>query len=156
MWRRLVQIAVPAIALGAVAAHAQSSGGDPATPAARTAAASSLRLPSVDRCLRRGFIRVGLVPPAGASFASVSVRVGEEEVLQLAGLSGPGRVVVHLPRGTSRVHVSGSTTTGRFLAAGQTYRRCARPKPAAAPPKPKPKPRPAPTQVPVVQGGGED
>jgi hypothetical protein len=153
MWRRLIHIAVPVIAVGAVAAHANSGGG--AGPTA-TGASSSLRLPSHDSCLKRDFIRVGLVPPAGTSLASLSVRVGETEVLQLAGLTGPGRVVVSLPRGTSRVHVSGSTSNGRFLNVAQTYHRCVKPKPATAPPKPRPRPRPAPTEGAVIQGGGED
>jgi hypothetical protein len=165
MWRRLLSLVLPVLVVSAVGASA-ASGPDRVTrtqhslPGPAVTASSSLRLPDLKRCVRRTFIRVGLVPPPDVTFASLSVRVGADEILQLASLGGPGSVVVSLPAGKSRVRVSGTTSDGQFLAAAKTYARCRRRAPVKTPvatptpPKPKPKPRPVPT--PNVQGGGED
>jgi len=151
MWRR-ISLLVFVLVLTAVGAHAASSGGGSAPTA--VSASSSLRLPSLHRCVVRSFVRVGLVPPPGDSFAALSVRVGSREVVQLASLSGPGMVSVALrARGTSHVRITATTTRGDFLAVSQTYRRCSaagRAEPVATP-KPKPKPH-----LPTVVGGGVD
>jgi hypothetical protein len=154
MSARLALSALAAVAASAVVASAATG---PAEPPAK-----ALRLPSFDRCLRSSEIHATLVPPAGTTFASVSVRVGRRDVLQLSGLSGPAVVAVRLPRRTGTVRVTATTADGQFLTAERTYRRCRprafvpkSPSPAATPPARPPAPaRPAPAQPPASGGGG--
>ena len=94
-------------------------------------------------------MRVTFVPPDATVFSSLSVRIGEDEVLQLATLSGPGSVKVTLPYGRSRIRVSATTDDGRFLRSGRTYKRCV-PKPDKAPAA-----TPTPVSTPITGGGDQ-
>jgi hypothetical protein len=153
MSARLALSAIAAVAASAVVASAATGPGESPTKA--------LRLPTLDRCIRGSDVHATLVPPEGTTFASVSVRVGRRDVLQLSGLSGPGIVAVRLPRRGGTVHVTASTADGRFLTAERTYRRCrprpSRPQATPAPPQP-PRPVPVPLpdrpQAPAPSGGG--
>ena len=141
MWRRAAVLGVLAVAGAAQLAF----GGD-------AAPTGTIRLPALSRCVHHGSVRVTLAPALGASFSSVSVRVGASEVLQLASLGGPASVRVTLPRRPARVRVTATTSDGQFVEAGRSYRRCTarRSRPAATPtPVPTPRPRP-------LQGGSTD
>src|SRR5438046_3060926 len=111
MRRRLKPIALIALAVVGVAANAVAGGSPRAAqyklPEPAVTASSTLRLPSLHRCIKGSSVRVTLVPPAGVTFASLSVRVGADEILQLAGLTGPGSVKVTLPLRRVRVQASG-------------------------------------------------
>lgn len=116
-------------------------------------AAEAFRLPSV-KCARAGRVRVSFAPPAGVTFAVLSVQAGGEQALQLASLSGPGTVTVRLPDSRARVRINATTTDGQYLDAERTYRRCVTPRRLRSKPSPKPKPKPRP--VIIEEGGGED
>lgn len=135
-----------------VASSATIAGAGDAGPTA-TSASRALRLPDLDRCVVRSAIRVGVNPPAGTDFASLSVRVGDREVLQLADLAGPGSVLVPLRRDGrwARVRATATTSDGEFLSAHRRYRRC-RAGEYTAPDPPKPRPE---RESPGGAGGGE-
>jgi hypothetical protein len=134
-WRSLVLTAGLAVAAGPPSAGPRAH-------------ASAIRLPVVDGCVHRS-VRVTFVPPGETQFSSLSVRLGDDEVLQLAALSGPGSIKVALPYGRSRIAVSATTDDGRFLRSGRTYRRCA-PKPAKGPSS-----SPTATPTPITGGGDQ-
>lgn len=114
-------------------------------PAATAAAKQLVRLPSSAHCRAIGSARIVFSPPAGVSFAAISVRVGASEVLQVAGLTGAGSLIVKVPRPGVRVSVTGSTSSGTFFSARRAYKRC-EPKPA--------RPKPVSTPQPTPQSGG--
>jgi hypothetical protein len=148
MWRRLGLPVVVGLAVTAGLAAADSGSGP--APAAHASARAAVHLPDVSHCIRRN-VRVTVAPATGATFTSLSVRVADDEVLQLSGLAGPGSVKVTLPSGRSRVAVSGTTSDGRFVRTSRRYKRCV-PRPVATPEPASP----APTSTPVVVGGGDD
>jgi hypothetical protein len=141
MWRRNVCVGLAALAGGGIAAQL-AFGGD--------GTASAIRMPALSRCVVHGLVRVTFAPAPGTTFSSLSVRVGADEVLQLASLAGPGSVRVTLPAGRSRVEASGTTSSGQYVQFGRSYRRCA----AGQAPKPPKVARPLPT--PYGAGGGTD
>src|SRR3712207_6697020 len=106
------------------------------------AATSVIRMPSDAQCLKGSTVRLVFSPPDGQTIASLSVRVGNSEALQLAQLSGAGSMVVKVPRPGVRVNATGSTSGGRFLTVRRAYERCV------------PNGRPAPTATPEPLGGG--
>src|SRR3954467_9000325 len=109
--RHRLPIVLLAMLCATLAGQALAPGASRTT--ARTAAKDPIRLPDGAKCLKRSSIRIVFRPPAGASFAAISVRVGASEVLQVAGLTGAGTMVIPVPRdGGARVSVTGSTTTG--------------------------------------------
>jgi hypothetical protein len=109
---------------------------------AGSAASKVVRLPSDDQCVKGSTVRLVFSPPAPATIASLSVRVGASEALQLAGLSGAGSLIVKVPRPGVRVSLSGSTSAGSFFSARRSYERCVA------------GPTPAPTPEPPATGGG--
>lgn len=150
---------VVAAAVGASAWVASAS--DPGAQSAKrgepaVTAAQAIQLPSASSCAREGRVRISFAPPAGVTFAVLTVRAGGEDALQLAGLTGPGTLTVRLPDARARIRVSATTSGGQFLDADRTYQRCATRKPTrqrlSAPPKARPKPKP----VVLEEGGGED
>ena len=148
MWRRTLVLPLVALAGGGMAAQLAFGGATDRT--------SALRLPALHRCVQHGVVRVTFAPGDGVALTSLSVRVGADEVLQLADLGGPGSVRVTLPAGRSRVRASATTSDGDFVQAGHTYRRCGGGTPTPAAPKPKPKPKPKPNPTPYANGGGTD
>jgi hypothetical protein len=151
MWRRLVVPVVVSLAVTGALASADDSPPE-RRPAAH--AARAIELTQSDDCVRRS-VRLNLNPPAGVMFASLSVRVRDDERLQLADLGGPGSIKLLLPSGKSRVSVSAATSAGDFLRTSRMYRRCTaadlRPDPQKTPEPGSPSPTPGP-----VTGGGED
>jgi hypothetical protein len=145
---RLVLLVVVALAGSTMIAHA--TGGE----SAKSAAAKAFRLPVLNRCVQGSSVTVSFVPPENAAFAALTVRSGGREVLQLTGVTGPGRVRVALTRGTSRVTVSGTTDGGLFLEGGQTYRRCSARTPAVTTPPVKAPARRTPERFIPETGGG--
>jgi hypothetical protein len=143
----LGRVGIPVVVSLAVMAGLAIADGPPRHHARAHAAA--LRLPAASGCVHRS-VRVTVVPPDGHVFTSLSVRDGDDEVLQLASLAGPGSVKVTLPDGRSRIRVSATTDDGRFLRTGRTYRRCA-PRPA----HPTPAASPTPTPTPLTGGGDQ-
>jgi hypothetical protein len=105
----------------------------------------TVRLPSAAGCLKHTAVRLVFSPPADEAIASLSVRVGASEVLQLANLTGAGSLVVRVPRPGTRLSVTGSTTSGRFFTVRRNYDRWARKAPSAPA---------APAPTPVGGGGG--
>jgi hypothetical protein len=150
MWRRLGLPVVVGLAVTAGLAAADS-GSRPA-PVAQSSARAAVHLPKVSHCIRRN-VRLTVLPPAGTSFTSLSVRVADDEIMQLSGLSGPGSVKVTLPSGRSRVAASGTTSDGRFVRSSRVYHRCV---PHPKPPNPAPTSAPTAAPTPVVVGGGDD
>jgi hypothetical protein len=142
----LRRVGVPVIVSLAVTAGLAVADGPPSSPKAR---ASALRLPVPSGCVQRS-VRVTFVPPESTIFSSLVVRNGDDEVLQLATLAGPGSVKVTLPYGRSRIRVSATTDDGRFLRTSRVYHRCV-PKPA----KPEPASTPTPTPTSVTGGGDQ-
>ena len=88
MWRRLGLPVVVGLAVTAGLAAADS-GSRPA-PVAQSSARAAVHLPKVSHCIRRN-VRLTVLPPAGTSFTSLSVRVGDDEIMQLSGLSARAR-----------------------------------------------------------------
>jgi hypothetical protein len=142
----LRRLGVPVIVALAATAGLALADGSPSSPKARAAA---LRLPIPSGCVQRS-VRVTFVPPQSTVFSSLVVRNGDDEVLQLATLAGPGSVKVTLPYGRSRIRVSATTDDGRFLRTSRAYRRCV-PKPAS----PAPESTPTPTPTPITGGGDQ-
>src|SRR3954468_10206026 len=100
--RRRLPVVVVAAVCATLAGQALAPG------ASRSSATSVIRLPSAARCLKGSAVRLVFAPPAGGAIASLSVRVGSSEVLQLANLTGIGSLVVRVPRPGVRVSVTGS------------------------------------------------
>jgi hypothetical protein len=111
---------------------------------ARGSASEVVRLPTAAQCLRGSTVRLIFSPRAGQTIASLSVRVGASEALQLAGLSGTGSLVIRVPNPGVRVSVTGSTSGGAFINKRRAYERCV----------PGVKPTPEPTAAPPSGGGG--
>ncbi|MEA2292516.1 MAG: hypothetical protein QOE86_155 [Solirubrobacteraceae bacterium] len=141
----LRRVGVPVVVSLAVTAGLALADAPRSGPAAHAAA---VRLPVVDGCVQRS-VRMTLAPPAGTVFASLSVRLGDDEVLQLASLAGPGSLKVALPYGRTRIRVSATTADGRFVRTSRTYRRCVKPTP------PKATPTPTATATPLTGGGDQ-
>ena len=112
---------------------------------ASVSASKAIRMPSDAQCVQGSTVRLIFSPPAGATLASLSVRVGASEALQLAGLAGAGSLVVKVPRPGVRVSATGTTSTGAFISVRRSYERC------VAHPTPSPGPPP---QTPAAGGGG--
>ena len=115
-----------------------------ASDRARPSASEVVRLPSSAQCLRGSTVRLIFSPRGGQTIASLSVRVGASEALQLADLAGTGSMVVRVPRPGVRVEVTGSTSRGAFINKRRVYERCV----AGV------KPTPEPTPEPPSGGGG--
>jgi hypothetical protein len=139
----LRRVGIPVIASLAATAGLAVADGPPSGP---RATASSLRLPTVAGCVHRS-VRVTFSPPGATVFSSLVVRNGDDDVLQLAGLTGAGSVKVTLPYGRSRIRASATTDDGRFLRTSRRYRRCTA--------RPRPSPTPTPTATPVIGGGDQ-
>jgi hypothetical protein len=142
----LRRVGIPVVVSLAVTAGLAVAAGPPSGPRAHAAA---IRLPILDHCVHRS-VRMTMVPPSGTTFSSLSVRLGGDEVLQLAQLAGPGSLKVALPYGRTRISVSATTDDGRFVRSGRNYRRC--PKPTS---KPTPSSTPTPTPTPITGGGDQ-
>ena len=112
---------------------------------AGVSASKAIRMPSDAQCVQGSTVRLIFSPPAGATLASLSVRVGASEVLQLASLGGAGSLVVKVPRPGVHVSATGSTSTGAFISVRRSYERCV-PRPTT--------PGPPPAQTPSPGGGG--
>src|SRR5215213_6803109 len=131
-----------AVLLAALCATLAAQALAPGSPRrhATSAATKAVRLPSAAQCVKGSTVRLVFRPPAPASLASLSVRVGASEVLQLAGLTGAGSLVVKVPRPGVHVSVTGSTSTGTFFSVRRAYERCVtggeRPGPTATPTPP--------------------
>lgn len=111
-----------------------------------------LRLPAFDRCLRGNTLHLTIAPREDDPLAALTVRVGSREVLQLADLSGPGRLQVRLPRGGGVVAATATSESGEYVEARERYRRC-RPRPPVTDDLP-PARRPEPPTPPASGGGG--
>jgi hypothetical protein len=130
-------LAAQAFAPGASRRHAKST------------ASKVIRLPSAAQCLKGSTVRLIFSPPQGASIASLSVRVGYSEALQLANLVGAGSMVVRVPRPGVTVSVTGSTSLGSFISTRRSYERC-----VTHPKKPEPQAPSTPEPTPYGGGGG--
>jgi hypothetical protein len=142
MPRRLAAISLATLC-ATLAGQALAPGSPP--PRAGASASKVVRLPSAAQCVKGSTVRLIFSPPAQASLAALSVRVGASEVLQLANLTGAGSLVVKVPRPGVRVSVTGSTSTGSFFTARRAYERCV---PGET------HPAPSPTSTPTPTGGG--
>jgi hypothetical protein len=145
---------LPLVLLAAVCATlaGQALAPGASRPRADAAASKVIRLPSASQCLKGSAVRITFSPPAGQTIASLSVRVGPSEALQVAGLTGAGSLVVKVPRPGVRVSVTGSTSSGSFISTRRSYERCVtRPRRPASDPAPTPTPAADP---PTTGGGG--
>ena len=113
-----------------------------ASDRARSSASEVVRMPSAAQCLKGSTVRLIFSPRGGQTIASLSVRVGASEALQLAGLAGAGSMVIRVPRPGVRVAVTGSTSQGAFISKRRAYERCV------------PGVRPAPEPTPEAPSGG--
>ena len=100
------------------------------------AATQVIRMPGAKQCLQGSTVRLVFSPPDGQTIASLSVRVGNSEALQLAQLSGAGSMVVKVPRPGVLVRATGTTSGGRFLTVRRDYERCVASPPPQATPEP--------------------
>jgi hypothetical protein len=115
-----------------------------------------LRLPPASGCAHFTRATVRFLPPPGAVFGLLQVKVNGAEVARMTGVPRAASATVRLTSRRNAVRVNGTTLGGQVIGASRTYRRC-----GAAPvskPKPKPKRRakPVKTPAPVEVGGGDD
>jgi hypothetical protein len=142
MPRRLAAVLLAALC-ATLAGQALAPGSS--SPRARSAATKAVRLPADSQCVKGSTVRLIFTPRPQASLASLSVRVGASEVLQLANLAGAGSLVVKVPRPGVRVSVTGSTSGGSFFTVRRSYERCV---------TSQPQPGPGPSATPPSGGGG--
>ena len=145
MRRRVLALLAVAGAAAAGTALAQGPTDPYVAPEPDVRSADVLQLASAAGCRDRRMLPIRFTPPFGAVFGSFEVRVRDHRVARLTGIPRAASVTIRLPRGTSRVVVTGETLGGQTVRSVRTYRICA--------PEPPP---PPPDEPPLTLGGGED
>lgn len=134
--RPLILLAIIGSGLGVGAtALAQGGGGD------------KLSVSLQRGCLNSTRVAIRISPGDGQILSPVHVRVGDEEVVHLSGVTQEASVAVRVPTRHGRVSVRGETTGGRSFSFARTYRPCA--------PEPPATPRRNAHAEPTLSGGGE-
>jgi hypothetical protein len=141
----LALLAAAGLAAGGTALAQQETQDPYVTPEPKVRSGDVLDVASAARCRTNRLLPIRFTPPFGAVFGHFEVRVRHRRAARLTGIPRAASVTIRLPRGTSRVQVTGETLGGQSVRSVRTYRVC----------EPEPAP-PPPDEPPLTYGGGED
>ena len=120
-----------------------------ATALAQGGGSDKLSIDMQRGCLHGTRVQVRITPADGQILSPVHVRVSNQEVVHLTGVSQEASVTVRMPSKRGRLSVSGETTGGRRFSSTHDYRPC------TPPPTPQATPRGITRPEPTLSGGGE-